>query len=92
MDRKTYERTLEKEMVGRKVRTLVALRNGYCHIPPGAIATVKRKFKGLELLSDPCSACGVRISISRVGPRDVEFIDSPKLNGKEVWKDGKIES
>ncbi|MDO8635863.1 MAG: hypothetical protein Q7R34_06395 [Dehalococcoidia bacterium] len=51
MDLKTYREIRDREFVGRKVKTLVQMRNNLCVIPPGTIATVQRKFNGLYLLT-----------------------------------------
>lgn len=79
MDKKTYDKTLDREFRGRKVKTLVVLSNGWCKIPPGTVCTVTKKLGGLHLESDPCPHCGVRVSISYVPPKDVDFVDQGKI-------------
>ena len=75
MDKKTYDKIRDREFCGRKVKTLVELSNGWCRIAPGTIATVQRKFNGLSLMTEPCPSCGVKIAITHVPPRDVDFVD-----------------
>lgn len=76
MDRKLYERTTEKELVGRKVRSCVPLSNSMYKIPAGTIFTIERKRVGLALISDPCPHCGVRVSITHVPPGNVDFVET----------------
>jgi len=80
MDKKTYDQTRDREFRGRKVKTLVALQNGWCRIAPGTIATVQRKYGGLELMTDPCPTCGIKIIISHVRFFEVNFVDQPGLS------------
>lgn len=81
MDKKTYDKTPNREFRGRKVKTLVVLSNGWCKIPQGAVCTVTKKLGGLHLEIDPCPHCGVRVRISYVPPKDVDFVDQGKLEG-----------
>lgn len=76
MDRKTYERTTENEFTGRKVKSLVTLKNGMFTIPAGTIFTITKKQAGFEVRSNPCPTCGISSFISRVQPRDIDFIDA----------------
>lgn len=87
MDKKTYETTRDREFRGRKVRTLIELSNGWCRIPPGTVATVEKKSNGLSLFSNPCPSCGVRIAISHVSHRDVDFVDQPRLEDVDDFVD-----
>lgn len=66
---------LKRDWEGRKVRTLLPMRNGMMEIPAGTVCTVRRNYAGLRLSTDPCSCCGVRVSISKVGECDVELLD-----------------
>ena len=79
MDRKIYERTTEKEFIGRRVISLVKLRNGQCQLPTGTTFTIEGKQGGFELLSDQCPHCGIKIWITKVPPRDVDFTDQQNL-------------
>jgi hypothetical protein len=74
MDAETYKTTTEKVFKGKKVRTLIEMRNGLMVIPEGTICTITRKYQGFNLTSEPCKSCGVQIRISRVHRRDVELI------------------
>lgn len=73
MDRKIYEKTTEKELIGRKVVSLIPLRNGMMILPAGTIWTIHRKQAGFRLLSNPCPHCGIKAWITKVQPRDVDF-------------------
>ncbi len=75
MDQKTYDRTTEREFRGRRVRSLVELKNGWGSLPAGKILTIEKKFNGFNLISDPCPTCGFRLSISRVKPRQIELLE-----------------
>jgi hypothetical protein len=74
MDTKTYRKHTEVFFMGKKVRTLIQMRNGYMVIPEGTTCEITRKYQGFNLTSEPCKCCGVRISINRVPYRDVELI------------------
>lgn len=74
MDTKTYNKLTDRELRGRKVRSLVELHNGWCRIPQGTTFTITRKMGGLHLETEPCVTCGVRVRISYVPPRDVELM------------------
>jgi hypothetical protein len=74
MDAKTYKKTIEKVFMGKKVRTLIKMQNGFMVIPEGSICTITRKYQGFNLTSEPCEHCGVRIRISRVHRRDVDLV------------------
>jgi len=65
---------LKRDWIGRKVRTLVELKNGYVRIPAGTVMTVTYSRAGLSLESDPCEHCGVRASVNRVSERGVELL------------------
>lgn len=80
MDKKTYDQIRDREFRGRKVKTLVELSNGWCRIAPGTIAMVNKKFNGLSLMTEPCPTCGVKVAITHVQPRDIDFVDQPGLS------------
>lgn len=60
---------------GLKVKSLKPLKNGWASLPEGKVFTVGSWSRGLSMRSDPCECCGVRLSISRVSPNDVELLD-----------------
>jgi len=74
MDRKTYERTTEKEFIGRKVKSLYILTNGMGQFPAGTVWIIRAKFNGFWLRSDPCPHCGCQANISRVEPSNVVLL------------------
>jgi hypothetical protein len=65
---------LKRDWVGRKVKALRPLSTGRLAVPEGKILTVTRNWKGLTLVTDGCSNCGVRIFITRVSEHDVELL------------------
>jgi len=79
MDRKTYERTREKEFIGKKVKSLVPFKNGLYRFPAGMTFTIQGKSGGFSLLSDPCPHCGIQAYISKVKPHEVNLTDQPGL-------------
>jgi len=68
-----YERTAERQFIGRKVKSLRPMSNGLFHFPAGMTFTIRRKQGGFELLSDPCPHCGIAAYVSKVEPQAVEF-------------------
>ena len=68
---KKYKSKNEAFWMGKKVKTLVRMENGWCEIAEGTICKITRKYKGFSLKSDACEKCGVRVSISRVFPTDL---------------------
>ena len=76
MDIKTYERISENDFIGRKVKSLVPFRSGMFKFPVGITLTIRRKYGGFELITDPCPHCGVAAYINKVRPRDVELIEA----------------
>lgn len=72
-----YRNKSEKFFIGRRVRTLVPLKNAVAELPVGTVAVVTRKIKGFTIRTDPCETCGIAISVSRVAPEDVDLIDIP---------------
>lgn len=74
MDKRTYNKTTEREFIGRKVKSIRSMSNGLYRFPAGMTFTIKRKQGGFELLSDPCPHCGIRATVSKVKPQAVEFM------------------
>ncbi len=79
MDRKTYERTTEKNFIGRKVKSLRPISNGLYRFPAGMTFTIEGKQKGFALLSDPCPHCGIQAYINKVEPQAVDFTGQEAL-------------
>ncbi|MDD5512895.1 MAG: hypothetical protein PHD09_03930 [Candidatus Omnitrophica bacterium] len=75
-----YKTTTEKEFVGRRCENIVPLSNGRYRIPAGVTWTIKRKWKGFDLESDPCSCCGVSVFITEVDPCKIRFIEQISFN------------
>ncbi len=67
---------LVRDWVGKRVKTVREMSNGWCTIASGTICTVDSVSggTGLSLVSDPCSCCGVKVRISRIHATDVEVI------------------
>lgn len=79
MDLNTYKKMTLADLKGRKVKTLVPMRNGWADIPAGTICEIEGKLNGFALKSDPCPHCGVSVHIGRVPARDVELLAGPML-------------
>ncbi len=65
---------LKRDWIGRKVRVRRTMVNGLMEIPAGAIATVRKNLGGLDLTSEPCPHCGIKINIRKVKEFDVELL------------------
>lgn len=67
---------LKRDWVGLRVVSCVPLSNGLARLPAGTFWRVKRNYGGLELVSEPCPTCGIRLRITRVPERDVNIVES----------------
>jgi len=56
--------------VGDKVVSITPISNGWAEMPKGTVFTINRRFKGYELVSDPCRECGLKVRITRVSGGD----------------------
>lgn len=65
---------LKRDWVGRKVRSLHAMQNGYYVIPKGTVFVVVVNRGGLRLRTEPCKCCGVSCFISKVRESSVELL------------------
>ena len=74
MNRREYERMTEKQLKGRRVRSLVPLKNRIESFPSMTLFTITGKFGGLALKSDPCPTCKMQMWITRVSPGEVELL------------------
>ena len=80
-----YLQKKEEFWIGKKVRTLREMRNGWVIIPVGTILKIRRKYQGFTLEAvEICPHCkiGNRLDISRVSPEALELVE-------EVYKDDK---
>jgi hypothetical protein len=66
---------------GAKVALTRPAKNWMAGLPAGATGTVKKGGRGLDFTSDPCSCCGVTVSISRMRPEDFEILQLPEVTG-----------
>lgn len=70
-----YRKTLERDMVGLRVRTLRRIRNGRLDIAEGAVLEIAGKGgSALTLKAEACPSCGIAPFITRVHPSDVEVL------------------
>lgn len=66
---------LKKDYAGLTVETLIIIKNDYCEIPTRTICKVISYYHGkLQLSSEPCKSCGIRVIISKVSYNDVKLI------------------
>lgn len=63
-----------RDWIGKRVRLVRAIANGWGEYPAGTAATVDDALSGLGLKGEGCPHCGVRMFIRRVDPADVEVI------------------
>ena len=56
----------ESWWLGKTLITLEELRNGWGILPKGSKVIVKRKYKGFNIESLPCTCCGLRVTMSYV--------------------------
>ena len=78
MERSTYKRMPLREMkrwkcrLSREVRTKVAL------YPAGTEVRIFGKRGGLHVDAPPCEHCGIRLTIRKLEPWDVELVERDK--------------
>lgn len=59
---------------GRRVIAEREIVNGYMTLPAGTVFTVRAKFKGFEMYSEPCGCCGGRMNVTRVDRSAVSLL------------------
>ncbi len=70
---------LIRDYVGRRVRTLRKMGNGYGSIPAGTECRVRGTWRsGVSIETDPCPHCGMALYISQVHRNDVALLEDPK--------------
>ena len=84
MTRTEYQRMTEKELRGRRVRTLPPMSNGNGSIPEGTLLTIRGKQGGLALQCPPCKHCGRAVYITRVEPMHVELLPDAPATEEEL--------
>jgi len=75
MNRQWYKKTPERDMIGKRVRSTREIGNRLGSLPEGTEFTIRGKQGGLELESNPCPQCGMRLNVAKVSPTHVELID-----------------
>lgn len=68
----------KRDWEGRRVRTLVELRNGYGRIAPGTVMTVDRNYAGLHLVGDKCQCCLFQPTIGKVPESAVALLPATR--------------
>ncbi len=74
MNVQEYRKMTKEQLKGRKVRTNVPLSTRVMEIPVGTILTIAGKSNGLELESEACAHCGVKVYIRKVEPYMVDLL------------------
>lgn len=82
MTSQKYRKMTKEQLKGRKVRTNVPLSTRVMEIPASTVLTVVGKSNGLDLESEACSHCGVRIFIRKVEPYMVDLLPVEKATGQ----------
>ena len=69
-------KTLMRDLIDRRVRLKQAISNHYVTLAAGTACTVTGLWRNshLNLRSDKCYECGVRIHISRVNRNSVQLV------------------
>lgn len=76
IDRNLYSRQNEKWWIGKRVRCLEELKNGWFTAPVGTEFVVTAKQAGLHLVRvEKCACCGLRGHVSKVRPEVLELLD-----------------
>jgi hypothetical protein len=66
-----------QDLRGRQVRTRRAMSNAHTKLPAGSIVTVGGSWRsGVNLMTEPCGACGVSVFMSRVHRDDIELVET----------------
>lgn len=63
---KKHIRKNERWWQRQRVASKRELGNSYGSLPTGTIFDIRRKLRGLEIESEKCSVCGLRLTISHV--------------------------
>lgn len=66
------------DWVGLRVRTKRDISTMAMTIPAGTVMTVSHVKPGLQLQTEPCPTCGVRMFVFRVPTWDVEVVEEVK--------------
>lgn len=61
-----YDRVPERDWIGKAVRSLRPMKNGWAELPAGTLFTIRGKHGGFELVSEPCPCCGIKVHMSKV--------------------------
>jgi hypothetical protein len=75
MNRREYEKTPARELKGRRARLERDVRNGWATIAAGTVVTITGKRGGLEIETDRCQSCGVRVHVRKVEPDALLLLD-----------------
>ena len=70
-----YRRMTEKQLMGRKVRLNRLVSTRFLDIPAGTVLTIEGKYNGLEVVTDPCSCCGVAARVIKLDPTALDLLD-----------------
>ena len=65
---------LKRDHIGLRVKTIRELKNGYVKIPIGTLCTITYSHGGLNLETDECPCCKVKIFIRKVPYSYIELI------------------
>ena len=74
MDGREYRRMTLGQLQGRKVELMREVQTRQMRIPVGTVMTIRGKFKGLELETEPCDHCGVVMRVARLHPSSVRLL------------------
>lgn len=73
MTRREYRKYTANQLRGMTVVALRDLTSGVMSIPKGTRLTIRSKANGLNLSTEGCPKCGVKMFIRKVEPEAVEL-------------------
>ena len=72
---RTYRSRTDAQWRGARVKSIRPISTHSAKMPAGTVFTVRRKFKGFELVSDPCPHCGVKFRVQQTPYNDVTLVE-----------------
>lgn len=68
---------LKRDYVGKRIRALKPLRNGFFIVPAGALGVIDHQSpKGSSIIFDTCPCCGIAAIMTGIHPAMFEFIET----------------
>jgi hypothetical protein len=74
MTTREYKNYTQAQLIGRKVKALRELKNGYSIAPAGIILTITGKQNGIHAVGPRCKSCGVAVYFKKIEPAALELL------------------